>query len=215
MTLGTAATSSTRKASGGRTHAGASSARKIAAPMPRGTAISSASSDDTTVPYTNGRTPNRSATGSHVEVTRRRQPNSCIAPSAVRSISTTIAATSTTSVKAASRSTPRRMRSPRFRGAVRTAGCGITTNDMVALPRPHQRLAVVGDLCDLRLDLLDDRGRKRRIEQVVGVLLTFMAHPPEELRERAALQLVGLILIDEQPRKRCDRIRVLARRVGE
>src|SRR5919201_994930 len=46
-TLGTAASSSMRNATGGRIQNGASSARKIAAPSESGTAMSSASSDDT------------------------------------------------------------------------------------------------------------------------------------------------------------------------
>ena len=51
----------------------------MAAPIPSGTAMSSASKDDSRVPYTNGIAPNCSATGSHVEDARNRQPNARIA----------------------------------------------------------------------------------------------------------------------------------------
>src|SRR5215831_12134570 len=43
--------------------------------MPKGTAISKAMSEETRVPYINGKAPNCSATGSHVDVTRKWNPN--------------------------------------------------------------------------------------------------------------------------------------------
>src|SRR5438445_11258895 len=54
---------------------GASSARKIAEPTPRGTAISSESSEVTHVPNTNGRAPKSPTFGSHTCVNRKCHPN--------------------------------------------------------------------------------------------------------------------------------------------
>ena len=76
--------------------------------MPSGTAIRSASSDESKVPYTNGSAPNCSATGSQVEDTKNRQPKARIAGQEAWTIATTIARTSSTSVSAAARRTTRR-----------------------------------------------------------------------------------------------------------
>src|SRR5215470_2273706 len=43
--------------------------------MPKGTAMSKARKDETSVPYMNGNAPNCSATGSHVEAVRKWNPN--------------------------------------------------------------------------------------------------------------------------------------------
>ena len=56
-TLGMAASSSTRNVSGTDSQRGASSARKIAVKRLRGTAMMRASSEDSTVPATNGSAP--------------------------------------------------------------------------------------------------------------------------------------------------------------
>jgi len=53
----------------------ASSARKMAAPMPIGTEMSSDSRDVTTVPNMNGTAPKFSCTGSQVLVKMKFQPN--------------------------------------------------------------------------------------------------------------------------------------------
>src|SRR5712692_4596040 len=74
-TLGIAASSSTRNATGCRNHLGENSVRKIATPSASGTAISSASTDDASVPKIIGAAPYTSATGSHVEVQRNDGPN--------------------------------------------------------------------------------------------------------------------------------------------
>src|SRR5277367_6189700 len=54
---------------------GANSARKMAAPIPRGTAINNAMLEVTKVPYINGRAPNWSASGSQTSLMKNRSPN--------------------------------------------------------------------------------------------------------------------------------------------
>src|SRR5712664_2101801 len=73
-TLGIAASSSTRNATGWRSQLGENSVRKTATPSESGTAISKASSEDASVPKTIGAAPYTSATGSHVEVHRNDGP---------------------------------------------------------------------------------------------------------------------------------------------
>ena len=75
MTLGIAARSSIRKVSVLEMPAGANSERKMAEPNPKGTEIRSASTDVTTVPYTNGKAPNSSVTGFQVVENRKAKPN--------------------------------------------------------------------------------------------------------------------------------------------
>src|SRR5207237_9677067 len=75
ITLGIAASISIKDASGCRIHSGASSVRYAAVAMPKGTAISNAMREETSVPYMNGNAPNCSATGSHVDVTRKCKEN--------------------------------------------------------------------------------------------------------------------------------------------
>ena len=75
MTLGTAASISMAMTIGWRAFSGASSVRKRAVATPRGTAMISASSDDTSVPNMNGRAPYLSLTGSHSVLHRKPGPN--------------------------------------------------------------------------------------------------------------------------------------------
>src|SRR5581483_4881206 len=74
-TLGIAASSSTRNATGCRSQRGANSARKIATPSARGTASTRASSEEASVPTIIGAAPKTPATGSHTDVHRNRGPN--------------------------------------------------------------------------------------------------------------------------------------------
>src|SRR5690348_898428 len=74
MTLGTAASRSITNASASEMRCGASSARKMAAPTPRGTARTSATIEVTTVPYKNGNAPKCSKTGSQALVAKNFQP---------------------------------------------------------------------------------------------------------------------------------------------
>src|SRR5579862_1307501 len=71
------------------------------------------------------------------------------------------------------------------------------------------------DLLNLRSFLLDDFGRQRRILKVRRFLLPFRQCPAQELFDLIADILVGLFLINQQPRERRDRIGVGARRVGD
>src|SRR5207244_2159538 len=72
-TLGTAASSSTRKATGCRIHVGANSVRKMATPSANGTASNRATREDISVPKISGPAPYTSATGSQRPV--HRNPN--------------------------------------------------------------------------------------------------------------------------------------------
>src|SRR5207237_8198630 len=73
-TLGMAASSSTRKATGCRSQRGENSVRKIATLSASGTAINSATRDDASVPKIIGAAPYTSATGSQVDVHRNDGP---------------------------------------------------------------------------------------------------------------------------------------------
>src|SRR5208337_4990412 len=75
ITLGTAASRSMKNCSVSEIRGGANSARKIAAPIPRGTAMSRATADVTSVPYMNGSAPYWSMFGSHTRVTKKCNPN--------------------------------------------------------------------------------------------------------------------------------------------
>src|SRR6266436_7698356 len=77
MTLGTAARRSMKNSRASETLAGASSARKMAAPMPSGTAIRSETPAVTVVPNMNGSAPNWSKIGSQTEVRKKLKPNLC------------------------------------------------------------------------------------------------------------------------------------------
>ncbi|HEV2736390.1 MAG TPA: hypothetical protein VGV85_16210 [Longimicrobiaceae bacterium] len=70
------------KATGAATQRGASSVRKMASPTASGTAISSASSDEASVPKMNGSAPNCPSTGFHSLLARNPGPNSLSAGSA-------------------------------------------------------------------------------------------------------------------------------------
>src|SRR5580765_2117164 len=134
----------------------------------------------------NGTAPNCSATGSHVDVTRNRRPKARMAGQPRWAISRTIAATTSTRDSAAVRSRARRIRSPVFQGVARASAAGpgdrpktrpgsrVTTLVMRRSTRGHQRLALVRDLPDPALDLLDHRGRQRSVEEVVRVALALV-----------------------------------------
>jgi len=64
ITLGTAASSSMKSVRAWRNHCGANSVRQTAVAMLSGTAITSAMTEETTVPKINGNAPNCSLTGS-------------------------------------------------------------------------------------------------------------------------------------------------------
>ena len=70
-----AASSSVRNTSGCRSAAGQSSEMKIAMPSAIGVAISSASTDEYSVPQMNGSAPNSPATGSQISVRQKLSPN--------------------------------------------------------------------------------------------------------------------------------------------
>src|SRR5712692_6892456 len=107
-----------------------------------------------------------------------------------------------------------RARNARGRGSPSAAPPPVTLCSIDSA-RGQERLALVGDLPDLGLDLLDDSCRQRRVEQVRGIPLAFVGRPPQEAHQRLTLGLVGLILVDQQPGEARDRIRSLARRVGQ
>src|ERR1700730_114029 len=77
MTLGTAARRSIKNSNVSESLGGASSARKMAAPIPRGIAIMRATTYETKVPYMKGSAPYSSAIGSQTSVNRKRKPNLC------------------------------------------------------------------------------------------------------------------------------------------
>ena len=85
--LGTEASSSTMNVTTSPTRRGAISARYTAAPMPHGSASSSARPEDTSVPYTYGSAPNFSATGSQAVVVRKFQLNARSDGAAPRAVS--------------------------------------------------------------------------------------------------------------------------------
>src|SRR5437667_9238311 len=124
-----------------------------------------------------------------------------------------MAVTRRISERAAPRANPRNSRSPQPRLA--RAETTVEERDRLAatvvilLACRQERLALVGDLPEPRLDLLHDLGRQRRVEEIRRVLLAVVDHPPEELHQQLALRLVGLVFVDEEPREARDRVRVI------
>src|SRR2546427_8797720 len=130
-----------------------------------------------------------------------------------------MAVTRRISERAAPRANPRNSRSPEPRLA--RAETTVEERDRLAaavvilLACRQERLAVVGDLPEPRLDLLHDLGRQWRVEEIRRVLLAVVDHPPEELHQQLALRLVGLVFVDEEPREARDRVRVIPGGVRE
>src|SRR2546422_1938199 len=192
----------------------------IAAPRPSGTARSSASSDDTSVPKMNGRAPNCSATGSQFDVVMNAQPNRRSEGQAACAITAAMPATSTSGARPAALVISRNPRSPKRRRARRAPASGGTVGVPAPAPadrpkttaisslRGQQRPALVYDLAKLGFDLLDDWRRQWRIEQVGGVLLAVVRRPPEEAHDGLTLHLVRLLAVDEQPREAGDGVHI-------
>ena len=92
-----AASSSLAKETAARSGRGQISVTNTATPSASGTASTSASSEETTVPYTKGRAPNSPETGSHALPTKNLRPNSLMARrepwKSSKTISTTMAMT--------------------------------------------------------------------------------------------------------------------------
>src|SRR5262249_2852674 len=163
---------------------------------------------ETSVPYTKGSAPNFPATGSHAESTRNRQPKARIASRDSQASATTSPVVSRITIHTAARTTPSKTRSPERR---RASPSGTGGRDIpLARPRParrpgqpapllrrEERLPRVGDLSDLRLDLLHHRLGQRSVEEGAGVLLPGVDGPPQELHQGLTLGLVGLVLVDE------------------
>src|SRR5205814_6277754 len=103
ITLGIAASISISEMSGCRIHNGASSVRYAAVAMRNGTAMINAIAEETSVPQINGSAPNCSATGSHVDVVRKRKPNFLMASEDPIHNSHPIKMTSTTTADAIAR----------------------------------------------------------------------------------------------------------------
>src|SRR2546426_9775720 len=99
------------------------------------------------------------------------------------------------SERAAPRANPRNSRSPQPRLArVETTAeerDRLAAAVVILLACRQQRLALVGDLPEPRLDLLHDLGRQRRGEGIGRVLLAVVGHPPKGLPPQLALRLVG------------------------
>src|SRR2546422_8071662 len=108
-----------------------------------------------------------------------------------------MATTRRISERAAPGANPRNSRSPQPRLA--RAETTVEERDRLAaavvilLACRQERLALVGDLPEPRLDLLHDLGRQWRVEEIRRVLLAVVDHPPEELHQQLALRLVGLV----------------------
>src|SRR3989475_5181962 len=130
-----------------------------------------------------------------------------------------MAVTRRISERAAPRANPRNSRSPEPRLA--RAETTVEERDRLAaavvilLACRQERLALVGDLPEPRLDLLHDLGRQWRVEEIRRVLLAVVDHPPEELHQQLALCFVGLVFLDEGPREAREQDTVIAGRGRE
>ena len=109
---GIAASSSVRNMSGCRSAAGHSSEMNTAMPSAIGVTMSSARTEEYSVPQMNGSAPNSPATGSHISVRQKASPNRWMDSSDWRTSSKPIADTISTS---ASANTPVPARKPRSR----------------------------------------------------------------------------------------------------
>src|SRR5205807_9264622 len=165
--------------------------------------------------------PKCSATGAQSAVTRNRQPKAASAGRAAYTSRAAMPSTTTTNTRTAARTvawysrspqTPRRRPGTSERGTdSRSAVDAPASSDFSILSsRDQERLAMEAELADLRLHLFGDLRRQRRVEEIRGVLLPVRRRPVEEIHDGLALRLVGLLLVDEEPREAGDRVGLLA-----
>src|SRR5215470_4352047 len=195
MTLGTAASKSMKNSKVSEILGGASSARKIAAPIPRGTAMMSAIAAVITVPYMNGKAPNLSSMGSQVEVRKKAKPNLCLgieescqsSRTSRIEISTTVAAK--TKVISRATSSPSRRRDRKER-------------EFEAGPALGRDVEAVATLLDTGYSLLflgNDFLREPRVRKGFSKILPVVKHPGHEALDCIALGVVRELGWNEQP----------------
>src|SRR5439155_22852474 len=141
MTLGRAASSSMKMINGCRSHGGAGAVRNTALAMLSGTARNSATREETSVPKMNGSAPNRSFTGSHSELVRKRAPNFWMARCEPRQSSIPIRTIKANTDRAISKVSHLKARSPSRRSASAFAdkACDPTESELAVIRSTQNR----------------------------------------------------------------------------
>src|SRR5271167_1697732 len=207
MTLGTAASRSMKNSRVSETLAGASSARKMAAPMPRGTAMSRATIEVTNVPKMKGSAPNSPALGSQTRVAKKAKPNLWRArtepcqssKTKSRVMSTTEAANK--NVISRTISSPSRRRLKKDREPTRGSALGRVVLE-VDISSGRRLLDAVESLyffCDHFLGQLC-------VGKSLGIVLPVGQHPLYETLDSIALGAIREFSWNEQPGKTGDGI---------
>src|ERR1051326_8074297 len=199
-TDGTTASRSIRYTIGFLSRGGATWVMNSATPRLTGTASASAIAAVYSVPHTNGSAPKMSSAGDHRVEVKNALPN---AGHARRVMTTAIMPRIRSTSPAAAIARPRKARSAYCRW-----------------PRSSDSCIVMPPGCSGHLDLVELRDRlvgqalgQRREVELLGQLLSVREHVAEEVLERGALGLVGLLHIRNTPRRRRDRIGTLALRI--
>src|SRR5215467_8857801 len=176
MTLGTAASKSMKNSRLSEILGGASSARKIAAPIPRGTAMMSAIAAVITVPYMNGKAPKFSSMGSQVEVRKKARPNLCLGNAESCQSSTTSKIEISTTVAAKTKVISRATSSPSRRRDKKERECETG-------PVPGRDVEAVATLLNTGYSLLflgNDFLREPRVGKRFSKILSVAEHPRHE-----------------------------------
>src|SRR5215472_6549294 len=211
MTLGTAASRSMKNSRVSEIRGGASSARKMAAPMPRGTAMNRATAAVTTVPYTNGKAPNSPSMGFQVVVLKKAKPNLCLGIAESRHSSRTSRIDMRTTVAAKTKVIRRAISSPSRRRDRKE-------RELETGPAPGRDVEAVATLLNFSQSLLlhsDDFLRKARVRKSFGVILPVTEHPCHKTFYGVALGSVGKLLGDEQPGESRNGISVFSLGIGD
>src|SRR5512140_2318642 len=224
--LGMAASSSTMNETGLSSQGGAISERKTATPSPSGNAMTSASSDENSVPKIKGSAPNSSCTGSQTVLVINPHPNFAIDAPDCRYISRAMKKTSRKTRSAKNIVRFLKTRSPMFslfpaaRSLERTEGGEVST----ASPPPRTSPSLIRSLrsrsvtfllqllcgdnaADLLFTHLDHRPGQRSIVEIFRVALSIRVRPSEKLHQCRGFLPVLPLLIDQQPGEPGDRVR--------
>src|SRR5271167_2750095 len=215
MTLGTAASKSMKNSSVSETLAGASSARKIAAPIPSGTAISRASAEVTSVPKMKGSAPNSPELGSQTRVAKKAKPNlwrariePCQSSKTKSKVtSTTEAANKNVMSRTISSPSRRRFKNEREPATGPALGRDVVVVDILCW---RKLLDAVEGLYLFGHHFLG----KLCVGKRLGIVLPVSQHPFYKTFEGIALGAIREFSWNEQPGKTGDRISRFAWRVG-
>src|SRR5271169_5908742 len=215
MTLGTAASRSMKNSRVSETLAGASSARKMAAPMPRGTAMSRATIEVTNVPKMKGSAPNSPALGSQTRVTKKAKPNLWRARTEPCQSSKTKSKVMSTTEPANKKVMRRTISSPSRRRLKneREPATGPALGRVVLVVDISSRRKLLNAVESFRLFGYHFLGQLC-VGESLGIVLSIGQHPFYETFDGIALGTIREFGRNEQPGKTRDGISSLARGIS-